>query len=136
MAQTNYIQQAQQQSEWERMQKIIEARERAQAQQAMINQWAKEGNNGALLGNILSSALMRYLGNRNDTKNDNGTPTPTETPTLSANPADLASQAMGGYRPPQSYDFANAPTTVEQMLNLPEDAMRRYWKQQGYFNGF
>ena len=132
MAQTNYIQQAQQQSEWERIQKIIEARER----QAMINQWAKEGNNGALLGNILSSALMRYLGNRNDTKNDNGTPTPTETPTLSANPADLASQAMGGYRPPQSYDFANAPTTVEQMLNLPEDAMRRYWKQQEYFNGF
>ena len=71
MAQANYmqkyIQQAQQQSDWEKVQELLTARERVQTQQAMINQWAKEGNNGALLGNILSSALMKYFNNMPDT---------------------------------------------------------------------
>ena len=109
------------------MQQVAAARERAQAQQAMINQWAKEGNNGALLGNILSSALMRYWGNRSDIDNSNkstpydGADTTNQLLTgamneqMGATPQELAAQAIYG-RPQMTNPADGAATSVEEWI--------------------
>lgn len=53
-AQTNNTRQL---SQWEIMQQVAEARENARLRQQMVNQWALQGNNGALLGMLLGNAI-------------------------------------------------------------------------------
>ena len=77
-------------SAWERMQRM-------QMQQQMLNQWAKENNNGALAGYLGSILFQKYLNNRNPVEPNN-----------------------------HDYTFDDAPTTVEQYYAQNPDANPYY----------
>lgn len=84
------------------------------AQMQPINYWSQQGNTAALLGNILGNWLQQYIAKMSDTT----TPQPEGevnadtvsqmtqelTPEMYGNPAEMATQAMGGYTPPTTLD--------------------------------
>ena len=84
------------------------------AQMQPINYWSQQGNSAALLGNILGSWLQQYIAKMSDTKDPSpegevnadtiSQMTQATTPELYGNPAEMATQAMGGYTPPTTLD--------------------------------
>ena len=99
----------QQQQQWQKMQRIAAMRDQLQK----INQWAQQGNNGALLGELAGQFLMRAIEKAKDKAfiTNSEPPSPKYGNYMWDNPdfvGSAVSGAMGGYRPPEtnsSYNF-------------------------------